>query len=365
MMAASLPTHRTDPRAGQIVLMRRFFAWWSGELADLASARASGARDWRVMLLRSERGCDVYTRTRGRVELVGTSSAEGVPPLAELLGRLGRQRIPAGQIVLRLGPDEVVQRRLSVPAAAGEVLEAVVRNQIERLAPWPADKAFFAYETSAASEGSATLDVRLAVTARSLVEGLVADLEALGFAPGVVDYGEDAATEPRLNLLAAGSGESRRSGRLLLSVVGLICLTALVAGAIGVAGLVQQTRELDALAAQLQELQVKSAAALPGQASARRLAWLAGERGGQPSMAIALEALSRALPDDAWLTRMEVEQGTVRLAGNAANAAALIGRIEASGHFADVQFSAPTTLAEGEGESFTITARVVPGRRLD
>ena len=52
-------------------------------------------------------------------------------------------------------------------------------------------------------------------------------------------------------------------------------------------------------------------------------------------------------------------------AGNAANAAALIGRIEASGHFADVQFSAPTTLAEGEGESFTITARVVPGRRLD
>jgi general secretion pathway protein L len=75
--------------------------------------------------------------------------------------------------------------------------------------------------------------------------------------------------------------------------------------------------------------------------------------------------LSRALPDDAWLTRLEVEQRTVRLAGNAANASALIGRIEASGHFADVQFSAPTTLAEGEGESFTITARVVPGRRLD
>jgi general secretion pathway protein L len=361
MMAASLPVLRTRPQGS----VRRFLAWWSGELADLASPRATTASDWRVMFLRSERGCDVYRRAGGRVELVGVSAAGGDPPLGELLRRLRRHKIAPRQIVLRLRPDEVVQTRLSVPAAAGDVLEAVVRNQIERLAPWPADKAFFAYETIAASDGSAALDVRLAVTARSLVEGVVADLDALGFAPGVVDFGVDAATEPRLNLLAAGSGESRRSGRLVLWSVGLLCLAALIAGAIGTVGLVQQTGELRTLTAQLQELQVKSAAALPGQASAQRLAWLAGERGKQPSMAVVLEALSRALPDDAWLTRLEVEQRTVRLAGNAANASALIGRIEASGHFTDVQFSAPTTLAEGEGESFTITARIVPGRRLD
>jgi general secretion pathway protein L len=112
-------------------------------------------------------------------------------------------------------------------------------------------------------------------------------------------------------------------------------------------------------------VRARTAALLPGQAGTRRQARLAAERLAQPSMAVVLEALSRALPDDAWLTRLEVEQRTVRLAGNAANASALIGRIEASGHFADVQFSAPTTLAEGEGESFTITARIVPGRRLD
>jgi general secretion pathway protein L len=363
MMAASLPVpvRRTDPQSG----IRRFLSWWSGELAELASPRPPAARDWRVMLLRSERGLDVYLRTRDRVELVGTAPAEGGPPLAKLLRRLGRHKVAPGQIVLRLGPDEVVQTRLSVPAAASEVLEAVVRNQIERLAPWPADKAFFAYEASPASDGSAALDVRLAVAARSLVEGLVAELDALGFAPGVVDFGADAAAEPRLNLLAATSEEGRRSGRLLLWAIGLLCLAALIAGAIGVSGLVQQTRELGALTAQLQELQTKSAAALPGQASARRLAWLAGERGKQPSMAMVVEALSRVLPDDAWLTRLEVEQGTVRLTGNAANASALIGRIEASGHFADVQFSAPTTLADGEGESFTITARIISGRRLD
>jgi general secretion pathway protein L len=82
-------------------------------------------------------------------------------------------------------------------------------------------------------------------------------------------------------------------------------------------------------------------------------------------MAVMLEALSRALPDDAWLDRLEVEQGVVRMAGHAANAARLIGAIEASGHFTQVRFSAPTTLAQGEShESFTIMARIVPGRSL-
>ena len=76
--------------------------------------------------------------------------------------------------------------------------------------------------------------------------------------------------------------------------------------------------------------------------------------------------MSRALPDDAWLSRLEVSQGSVTLAGNATNAAALIGPIEASQHFTDVQFSAPTTRAEGEAqESFTITAKIVTGKELN
>ena len=136
MIATSLPVVlRTDSWAR----VRRFLSWWSGELADLAAARATTTRDWRVMFLRSERGCDVYLRARDRVEMIGTSPTGGDPPLADLLRRLARHKIAPGQIVLRLRPDEVVQTRLSVPAAAGEVLEAVIRNQIERLAPWPAD----------------------------------------------------------------------------------------------------------------------------------------------------------------------------------------------------------------------------------
>jgi general secretion pathway protein L len=358
MTTASLFSH---PRAS----LRRFLAWWMRELSDVA-AQWTKSRAWKVMFLRCERGCDVYLRTRNRVDLVGTTHSGGDAPVAELRRRLARHKIAPAEIVLRLQPSEVVQARLSVPAAAGEVLEPIVRNQLERLAPWPVDKALFAYESRPAPDEPATLDIHLAVTGRGRVEGLVSELDAFGLAPGVVDYGTDVSAEPRLNLLTAGAGGNSRPGRLLLSWIGVLCLLSLVGGAVGVAGLVQQARELSSLGETLKELRSKAAAELPSRASLRRQARLAAEKLSQPSMAVMLEALSRALPDDAWLNRLDVEQGTVRLAGNAANAAALIGYIEASGHFADVQFSAATTLGEVEGqESFTITAKIVPGRKLN
>jgi general secretion pathway protein L len=361
MTVASSHIDLPGPWAG----VRRFVRWWGSELSGVASATTARSRAWKVMFLRCERGCDVYVRARDRIELIGTSRTGGDQPIAELRRRLGRHQIAPAQIVLRLQPSEVVKAHLSVPAAAGDMLEPIVRNQIERLAPWPTDKALFAYETAAPPDGSATLEVPLVITGRTLVEGLAAELEDFGFRPGVVDYGTEPSAEPRLNLLTVPMSESGRSGNIVLSSLGLLCLAALVAGAIGMLGLMQQARELSALGLKLEELRGKTAAELPNQASARRQAWLAAEKLAQPSMAVVLEALSRALPDDAWLNRLEVEQATVRLGGNATNAPALIGQIEASGHFTDVQFSAPTTLQEGETqESFTITARIVPGRKL-
>src|SRR5262245_40164057 len=289
-MTASSLTIETRPGTGPAAHVRRFLAWWSRELSDVVAASTAKARAWRVMILRSERGVEVYLRSRDRPARLSTSAAGLEQPLAELARRVGRGKVAPAEIVLRLQPGEVVQTRLSVPAAAGDVLEPVVRNQIERLAPWPADKALFTYETALAADGSATLDVRLAVAARSLVDGLVAELNALGFAPGVVDFGADATAEPRLNLLSAHAAASGRSGRRILSFVGLVCAASVIAGALGAAGLVQQTRELDAVNVRLQELHDKAAALLPSQASARRQAWLAAQRATPPSLAVMGEA---------------------------------------------------------------------------
>jgi general secretion pathway protein L len=248
-------------------------------------------------------------------------------------------------------------------------MEPVLRNQVERLAPWPVEKALLAYDIAGAGAEPGMLDVRLAITGRAMVEGLVAELEDLGYAPGVVDFGTDAEEEPRLNLLPRRQRNDATTGRRVLLAAAALVGIALLAGAVGAFELVQGMRELGALTARMDELNEKGKLDRDAEGFAqrqRRQAWLAAEKQAQPSMAIVLEALSRAVPDDAWLTRLEAGEGSVTLAGNAANAAAIIGAIESSGHFGDVQFAAPTTRAEGDAyESFTISARIVGGRELE
>lgn len=355
--------------AGLLAHARRFVDWWAHELSDAVSVSTPARLPWRVMFVRRETGCDVFVRPADRVQQVGTPET-GRDELLQKLGKaLGGRKIGPAQIVLRLQPRDVVQKNIDVPAAARDVIASILHNQIERLAPWPADKALFVYEVGSDPARSQSLDVSLAVTGRNVVEGLAAELRELGYAPGVVDWGTDASAEPRVNLLPSQDENRGKIGRRLAAVAGWVCLAALLIGGIGAYGVVQSHRELSALGARLDELRAKTRLDPKSEGYARRQrrqAWLAGQRQAQPVMAVTLEAMSRALPDDAWLNRLEVAQGIVTISGNAANAAALIERLETSRHFADVQLSAPTTRADGEtGEAFTITARIVPGRELE
>jgi general secretion pathway protein L len=248
-------------------------------------------------------------------------------------------------------------------------MEPVLRHQIERLAPWPAEKAVLAYEIAGPAQEAGMLDVRVAITSRQKIDALVEELASLGYRPGVVDFGPDTETEPRLNLLPSQSTHDRRTGQRVLSMIAIAYAVAVIVSALGLLGVAQNLSELSSLNSQLEQLRARSGLDQYAEGFARdqrREALLAAEKLAQPSSAIVLEVLSRAVPDDAWLDRLEIVQGAVRLVGNAANATAIIGRIEESGHFADVQFAAPTTRAETDNfESFTITAQVVPGKVLE
>ena len=82
--------------------------------------------------------------------------------------------------------------------------------------------------------------------------------------------------------------------------------------------------------------------------------------------AIAIEALSRALPDTAYLTELNIDGAKVRLVGIAQDAPALIAPLEQSGQFKDVHFYAPTTRnADGVRFVFHIEALTEPRTTID
>jgi general secretion pathway protein L len=86
----------------------------------------------------------------------------------------------------------------------------------------------------------------------------------------------------------------------------------------------------------------------------------------EPAMMVLIEALSRALPDTAYLTELEVHGRDARIVGKSDDPTALITRLESTDQLQDVRFSAPTTREEGETVgTFSIIGRVAGGPQLE
>ncbi len=78
-------------------------------------------------------------------------------------------------------------------------------------------------------------------------------------------------------------------------------------------------------------------------------------------MTVLLEALSRALPDSAYLNQLEISGREARLDGKAKEPTALIAKIESANEFANARFAAPTTRSEEDSiETFSIIATARP-----
>jgi general secretion pathway protein L len=76
---------------------------------------------------------------------------------------------------------------------------------------------------------------------------------------------------------------------------------------------------------------------------------------------ILIEALSRALPDSAYVNEIRLENESLRIMGFADDAPALLAPLERSEHLTDVHFFAPTARGpDGKLFRFSIEARVQP-----
>ncbi len=86
----------------------------------------------------------------------------------------------------------------------------------------------------------------------------------------------------------------------------------------------------------------------------------------EPAVMVLIEAMSRALPDSAYLTEIEIHGRDTRIAGKSNDPTALITMLESTPQFEDVHFSAPTTREEGEtAGTFSIISRAQGGPNLE
>jgi general secretion pathway protein L len=334
----------------------------SSEMDDVAAGMARlGARLRRrriVELIEQENGLFLLTELGGSVALPLRIEDGGLAPS---MSRRMRSLLVKSVVEIELAPSRFVFRPLELPRGADQFLEGVVRSQIDRLTPWSANEAAFGW-----SDPIQQRQDRISVVVAATPMKAVGPIARVILATGAVSVRlSTRAGETKCRLIptfdqqSMGASASRRLKRSLIAAAAIAGFAFVVSfGAWIIAG--------SEYASRLAALQMQSAnrrAELTNTKNSgvsEAIRALEERKRATPSVVMTLEALSKILPDEVYLTEMRIEDGNVQISGVANDAATLIGLIEQSRRFTRATFYAPTVRNPDGGETFHIQGRIEP-----
>src|SRR3954470_3084723 len=136
---------------------------WIEVLAKLVLAWREHRRSQRTLMISEENGALVVRQSGGD----GRRPERKPKVLSGATGRRVARSARGRFVILALSADKIVTRHLNVPAQAREFLAGIVRNQIERLSPWPAGDVMHGFYANAEDSGS--LDILVLMTSRASI----------------------------------------------------------------------------------------------------------------------------------------------------------------------------------------------------
>jgi general secretion pathway protein L len=346
-------------------MLREFFSWWCTQLADLLpqELRRSALGTGDALLI-----TPIGTLGRG-VEAVAVDQRHNgkESPVGHFaLGAIGMADLPgvAGKVsVLRLGEADVLGKTVSLPLAAQPELDQALAFEMDLETPFTAEELYWNHRIVGADRQNGRLSVRLSLVPKANLDPLLTDLAAVGIRPRWVEIADGADKGAHLPINGGGTrNKHHATPRLLWPATA--CCAALALAAV-VTPFIRQELTLAAVNDQIAATRGAAAEAESLRQEIDRLSGSAGfieserDKAGRPL--VVLSDTTRTLPDDTYLTEMELRQRKLTLSGRSAAAARLIGALAADPEFRNPGFSAPVTRLEAlRAELFTINAEVLP-----
>ena len=297
----------------------------------------------------------VGLRRNGKETFLGqfALSASG---LAELPRSAGKP------VVLRLGEADVLGKTVVLPLAAEREIDQALAFEMDRETPFTAEELYWNHRVVGADRQNGRLSLRLLLVPRANLAPLLGVLGAVGISPVRAEIGDGPDAGSWLPLDGVGHPADRGTSRLIKPAAVACAVLALAAVVTPFVRQSVATARLD------RALAVGHKAAAEADALRTEIARLSGsadlvekarEKVGQPLAVLA--AATRVLPDDTYLTEMELRQRKLTMSGRSAAAARLIGAVAADSEFRNPAFAAPVTRIEAlRQEIFTIITEVAP-----
>ena len=339
--------------------------WWLGELLGCLPAalrrRLTATKTEGVIELTRERIARLWLRKGSETALLDEANlAEGVDDPGRFGRLLDRQRPAALSIQL---PAEVALRSIVVlPLAAERNLADAVEFELPRRMPYRTDEVYHAFRVTKRDPANAQLRIELTIATRAVVDEMVGRLAPFGLEPNRVEVAGDA----RFPLASPDlMSRDRPAGRSPLRSVpaSLAGLAVILAIAAVVIPLVQLQQRVDALTQTVAVEKAQADEALKLQSDIRARTLEAGFLGSRKQAAASptriLDALTKLLPDDTWLSALDVKGDEIAITGSTASASSVIALLDRSDSFRKPSFRSPVTQAPHSGqEQFNIAAQL-------
>lgn len=347
-------------------MIGQFFRWWLAQLrALLPWPGDEQGGPWLEVTLDSER-VRANSSERGEPVLMDVARSQGSVVRAEL-SRIAATLDPA-RVRCRIWVDakEVLTRDVELPMAVEENLREVMSFEMARKTPFRAGDVHFDAIVTERDAARRMLTLRVRVIPKQVLDSVVS---ALGdWSLEAIAAGAEAHTAQRKEQ-AVFAFQSRSFRRQSFTGLNLALACAALALAIVCVWLPLKGQQ-DALnrlhsQAQRAEAAANQAMALRDELDAvqRANGFLSEARKRHPPKVEVIEALARALPDNTFLSRLQIKDDQVNLHGSSGAASELIAILEALPLLDGVRFASPVTRdAANDGERFHIVARLLSGQ---
>jgi general secretion pathway protein L len=296
-----------------------FWRWWTEELRQLMPAGLS-------KLGGAHSGVPLVMLRDGEVV---TIDAKGQPS--------NTPRDARGRVRLVLAREEALMRRVTLPAATEENLAQVIGFEMDRLTPFRAEDVYFDHRVVARDPTTGQIQVQVALARRDAVDPKVERLRALGANVQGVTIQDDATAPNPLDLLPhemKGQRDMRRDlliPGLAFAVLALL-VVALLLPVYQKRATVIELHPVLAKAKQEAEATDVIRTALEKQVTDYNFL-VTRKQGTWPTLAF-IEEVSRLLPDNTWVSQMDVKTAgknrEVQVTGETASASKLIEIFEQS-----------------------------------